>query len=128
MNFRITVFLAGLTLTWIASVHSASLIAGVRADPHTFLLLHQGSPLATLSMSVEMKNTPPTKVEEGWLRGDSSPGGSYRFASWPIAGPDRFDNFSVRWVGAWEPEEASCEVRLRSDGRTSRPGPIHALL
>jgi len=108
--------LAGAFLSDTHTGFAASLIAGVGETPQSFLLTESGIPVASIEFDFQMENQPEGDFERGWLEGISSPDGPYRSGSWPVAGPDRFDRYSVRWRGTWDPGAGAREIRLRSDG------------
>ncbi|MCA9438285.1 MAG: hypothetical protein KC978_21045, partial [Candidatus Omnitrophica bacterium] len=116
MMIRFLILIPPLIFLTPRQVESASLIAGVKDSPETFLLTQGVAPIGTVTLDFQPEGSSQPPEESGWLAGVSSWEGSYHSASWPVAKPDRFDDFSARWRGIWEPGPGDYEFRLRSDG------------
>lgn len=99
-----------------APAHSTvSLIGGLERDPAVFQIQIDDEPIAELKFDFGVEGLRSTEFETGWLMGGVALGPGVRQGAWPISGPDRFDDFSARWRGIWNPGKTTCSVRLRSD-------------
>ncbi len=116
MNIR-TILIS--TILWTAIIQpsaAGTLVAGVGETARSFLLTDANEAFAFIDFDFQLREPSNSPSDEGWLDGVFAPEGSYQLAAWPISGPDRFDHFSVRWRGVWNPGKGTYQLRLRSDG------------